>query len=1037
MPLSHSKSPHLQRLSLRSRVWIALAAIGLAEMLIMGLLQLLLPEIPAWQQALLDGASLALLILPILWLLVLRPAALDAEDARLKAQAIMDTAGEGIITTDERGVMLGFNRAAESIFGYDAEEVLGRELGMLMPESRRMAHAGYMRAYLDGQGSGRVIGQKRLMEGQRKNGEVFPLEIAVSDTRSGQQRVFTSVVHDVSAYKATEAALAKTNALLERILCDMHSPIAYLDRNFNFLRVNKAYAEADSKSTEFFVGKNHFALYPNPENEAIFRHVVETGESFRVYAKAFEYPGQPERGVFYWDWSLEPEKDEHGQVTNLLLMLHDVTARELAEQERMRAIGRFRTLFEASGDAIFIHDLEGRLLEVNQAACAALGYMRDELLKLTLRQVATPDCATRFEEHMAEIKTRDAVVFEAVQVRRDSTIIPVEISSRLIEFSGQHAVLSTARDLTVRKRMDAALRESEQNTRALLDSIHESALMLAPNGTILAINRTGADRFHETPDSMRGKNLFGYLPAQLAESRRRHLETVLSSGMPVDFEDTREGHLFDISFHPVLDSQGAIHRIAVYAQDITTPRRLKAIEELLRAVDEQILQGVPMEHVATLICDRVSHLLGLQLAWLGEKKPDGSVQLITGAGPATAYQDELRRIGVRWDDSPTGRGTTGMAIRLARTQIVDVARTKAFSPWREAAQAHGLASVCSIPIVIRGEIYGAFTFYSSQADAFQDAELVHTLDDITARASVALEASYDHEKLRLLGAALATASNAVFITNRQGEIEWVNDAFIRLSGYSEQEIIGNTPNLLRSGLHDQAYYERLWNTILAGETFTSETTERRRDGSLYTVRQIITPVRGSHGEVDHFISMQEDISEQLAAQKKIEFMAHFDALTSLPNRTLFFDRLKQAAALSRRSAGHVGLLFLDLDRFKPVNDTYGHAVGDALLKAVAERLQHCVRESDTVSRIAGDEFTVVLPQIASRTDAATVAEKIVKSISEPFLIDGHDIRIGTSVGIALYPDDTKDEQQLVKLADNAMYVAKNQGRNTFRFHTTA
>ena len=832
---------------------------------------------------------------------------------------------------------------------------------------------------------------------------------------------------------STEAELARNKELMEHIFCNIQSLIAYMDRDFNFIRVNCAYAEADGRTPDYFAGKNHFALYPDAENEALFRRAVESGEPYRAYAKRFEFPAHPERGATYWDWTLHPLKNANGQVENLLLTLLDVTQRELAEQERLRAVARFRTLFENAGDAIFIHDLQGRFLEVNQVACDVLGYSREELLKLTPRQLDTPGFAARVDERIDEILRKGIAVFESAHVRRDGTVIPVEINSRLIEYAGQRAILSTARDLTARKQMDATLRESEENTRALLNAIDESALLLSTDGNILAINRTGAERFAQTPESMLGRNLLEFLPPELAQSRRQRLETTLATGLPVQFEDARAGHLFHISLHPVRDLRGQIQRIAVYGQDITETRRLQATEELLRGVDEQILQGAPLEQVVTYICDRVVRLFDLRLAWIGEKQPDGGIALIAGAGPATAYQEELLRIGVRWDDSPTGRGATGSAIRLGKLQIIK-ADAQSFAPWREAAQAHGFASIYAIPLVIRGEIFGAFTLYSARAEEFEDVHLLHTLENIAARVSVALETSLDHEQLRLLGAALATASNAVFIADRQGIIRWVNDAFTRLSGYSAREVIGNTPRFLKSGVHDQTYYQRLWATILSGQSFSSETTERRKDGSLYTVRQTITPVRGHDGEVSHFISMHEDISEQLAAQARIEHLAHFDTLTGLPNRSLFFDRLKQATALSKRGAGHVALLFLDLDRFKPVNDTYGHAMGDTLLKAVAERLLNCVRESDTVARLGGDEFAVALVRIASRADATVVAEKIVKAVSEPFLLDGHDIRIGTSIGIALYPDDTQEEQALIKLADDAMYVAKQQGRNTYRFH---
>jgi diguanylate cyclase (GGDEF)-like protein len=200
------------------------------------------------------------------------------------------------------------------------------------------------------------------------------------------------------------------------------------------------------------------------------------------------------------------------------------------------------------------------------------------------------------------------------------------------------------------------------------------------------------------------------------------------------------------------------------------------------------------------------------------------------------------------------------------------------------------------------------------------------------------------------------------------------------------------------------------------------------------VFQTITPIRDARDEITHFVSINEDFTAQKEAAEQVRRMAYFDPLTRLPNRVLFLDRLNQGLILAKRNRDRVAVLFVDLDRFKSVNDTHGHHVGDALLQAAADRLRACVRESDTVARIAGDEFTVILPQGAQRDGAAVVAEKIVSAMAEPFVLHGHSLRIGASVGVALYPDDADDAATLIKLADAAMYAAKQESRNTWRFH---
>jgi diguanylate cyclase (GGDEF)-like protein/PAS domain S-box-containing protein len=324
--------------------------------------------------------------------------------------------------------------------------------------------------------------------------------------------------------------------------------------------------------------------------------------------------------------------------------------------------------------------------------------------------------------------------------------------------------------------------------------------------------------------------------------------------------------------------------------------------------------------------------------------------------------------------------------------------------------------------------------YSDRDQDFDDALTQQRLSGIASRICVALETAMDQEQLRLLSTALEIARNGVFITDALGRILWVNNSFTRLTGYNSDEAIGKTPALLHSGKHDADFYQRLWQTIRQGKTWANETVEQHKSGKLFTVQQTITPIKNDDGVISHFVSVIDDITVQKEAAERIRYMAHYDALTALPNRALFQDRLHQILAQSKRNGQSSALMFLDLDRFKAVNDTLGHHIGDLLLQAVAERLKACVRETDTVSRLAGDEFTVLLPNVDGREDATLVAEKITAALAAPFNLDGHEVNIGSSTGIAFYPADADSDEALIKCADQAMYAAKEQGRGTFRFY---
>ena len=290
-------------------------------------------------------------------------------------------------------------------------------------------------------------------------------------------------------------------------------------------------------------------------------------------------------------------------------------------------------------------------------------------------------------------------------------------------------------------------------------------------------------------------------------------------------------------------------------------------------------------------------------------------------------------------------------------------------------------------------------------------------------------------RLRLFEAALNSAANGIVITDVNAAIEWANPAFTAMTGRTLAEAVGRTPGeVLKSGRQDAAFYQRMWATILAGQVWSGELVNRRKDGSVYDEALTISPVTDMNGRIQHFVAIKQDISERKVTEERLQHLAHHDQLTDLPNRALLSDRLAQAVAQARRDRGTLALMFLDLDQFKPVNDTLGHDVGDLLLKEVALRLQSCVpRESDTVSRLGGDEFVILLAQMDKAADAVVVAGKILAALQRPFAIGPHEIGISASLGIAVYPQHGEDVNRLLKNADTAMYHAKKAGRNCYRF----
>ncbi len=278
-----------------------------------------------------------------------------------------------------------------------------------------------------------------------------------------------------------------------------------------------------------------------------------------------------------------------------------------------------------------------------------------------------------------------------------------------------------------------------------------------------------------------------------------------------------------------------------------------------------------------------------------------------------------------------------------------------------------------------------------------------------------------------------SSSNGILITDARNTILMVNPAFCRITGYSPEEVIGRTPRILSSGRHDRAFYDQLWRALENEGVWQGEIWNRRKDGQVYAEWLTINVVKDWRGRVTHRIAVFSDITQRKTESDRVQHMATHDALTGLPNRTLLAELLHKALADARRHGRRVAVLFLDLDRFKMVNDTLGHHAGDLLLQAVAQRLQASLRAGDAVARQGGDEFIMVLSEVNGIQDAAAVAEKVIAAVSQPYDLSGNEFFTSTSIGIAIFPEDGEDADSLLKNADAALYRAKDAGRNNFQF----
>ncbi|MBF0175056.1 MAG: EAL domain-containing protein [Magnetococcales bacterium] len=289
------------------------------------------------------------------------------------------------------------------------------------------------------------------------------------------------------------------------------------------------------------------------------------------------------------------------------------------------------------------------------------------------------------------------------------------------------------------------------------------------------------------------------------------------------------------------------------------------------------------------------------------------------------------------------------------------------------------------------------------------------------------------EGLKLAAKVFENASEAIVITDQKGTIIDVNQAYTAITGFSRDEVLGRNPRIGKSGKHDAQFYTQMWADITQRGTWSGEIWDRRKNGESYPKWLTINAVPSHDGTVAHFVGIFTDISHMKATEERLEQLAFFDPLTALPNRMLFRDRLVHEFETAKRCNTLVAVFFIDLDRFKHVNDTLGHAAGDQLLIEVARRITQCVRASDTVARLGGDEFTVILAGLKSSREAEPIARKIITALMEPVTLQEHKAHIGASVGISIYPTDGDTFDAITKYADVAMYHAKESGRGNFKF----
>ncbi len=666
-----------------------------------------------------------------------------------------------------------------------------------------------------------------------------------------------------------------------------------------------------------------------------------------------------------------------------------------------------RTFFETSMDGALLTDVEGTIAKSNRAAQEMFGYTEGELRQAgfaTLLDLRDPRCATM----LAERERAGCFKGELHCLRKDGSLFPVEISSTVfLDPGGNTKVSVLLRDVSARKLEEAAKLNRERKLNAIVDNSPSALSLKVADGRYALANHQLQRSLGMREEDIVGKTDFDLYPRAAAEQCAAHDKIALASLRRLEAEETLPVHgidrIFMATIFPVLDEQGGLRFLCRIALDIT---ERKLAEVALRTSEERLQMALSGADMGIWDWDIANGSVVYSPSWA---RMMGVAPEVLGSDVATwearMHPDDREAVGKGLQSHL--RGETSIFVSEHRLRHDD---------------GHWLWTLG------RGKV----TARSADGAPLR---MVGVAFDISERKNA-------EDAVRKLSQAVEQSHDSVIITNVKGDIEYVNAAFSNRTGYLATEVIGKNPRLLNSGRTPPATYAAMWKSILCGEAWRGQITNRRKDGSDYVDFAIITPIRQADGKISHFVSVQQDITERMKANATIEHLAFYDQLTGLPNRVLLADRLHQAVNSGARNGQHGVLMMIDLDNFKMLNDTLGHDVGDLLLKQVGQRLHDHARKGDTVARLGGDEFMIVLAEVhGDQAEAVIVAKTVARQLlavfDDEFDLQGTSYHCSASIGITLFQGEAMSCDDLMKQADLAMYQAKQAGRNTIRFFDPA
>lgn len=638
----------------------------------------------------------------------------------------------------------------------------------------------------------------------------------------------------------------------------------------------------------------------------------------------------------------------------------------------------YRKIFDAALDMIFVGEVEtGIILDCNKAATETLGWQRHELIGRHQSSLHPPselngEFSRTFRIH---INHGEKEILRSQVLTRSGEVRDVSIKASRFELDGKQMVAGIFRDIT-----DTVRREREMaNLARFPEENPHPVLRVSRQGAIIYANQASRPFLDHYNLRLRDPLPVPLLDALARAWERKGIETI---------EVALEEQVFQFSIAPIKDEEYC----NLYGLDIT--RRKKSEEALARSEERYALA-----QMAARMGSWDWDIRTDTLHWSRLIEPIFGLAENSFGG---TYREFLKLV------HPDDRGFLSNAVKNALEEEV---------PYNLEHR------------IIRPD--GEVRWLRETGAVFRDSagvalRMTGIVQDIT-------EEKKAREQILTLSRAVEQSPVSVVITDLAGNIIYVNPKFTQVSGYSREEVLGRNPRILKSDKHSPEFYTEMWHTLASGREWRGEICDRGKDGREYWESVSISPVADEKGHPLFYVGVKEEITEKKEQAERIRFLALHDPLTGLYNRIAFRDHLDLLLRNAKRKSFRFALIYLDLDGFKAINDRFGHAVGDKLLQSVAARLSSSLRDMDVVARLGGDEFAILINEYAHREEIDHLAGRLLDTVREPLLIDGHSCAIGMSIGISLYPEQGHDPDSLIQCADRAMYTVKKSGRNSYLY----